>query len=148
MGMILAALLAPGESRALTEQEICLANWEGLCWGELELSQKFGTLHSPKLSSGSVVPPPRTVSNLRQGPGEGWGGDGCLLLESKGGGGGRPQVEVISSARGGLPGAQARGPSPAGSACCAAVSMEPGFTRCLRAPERPGMRLAPRLYFY
>lgn len=53
------------------------------------------------------------------------------------------QGEVISPAPGGLPGAQAppgpgRRPSPAGAECCAAVSMEPG-TRCLHAPERPGI---------
>lgn len=52
------SLPAPGESRALIEQEISFANWETLCAGELAFSPEVWYLPSPKVSSLSFTPPP------------------------------------------------------------------------------------------
>lgn len=105
----------------------------GLCPGELVFSPKFGTSPSPEVSSVSVMPPPDS-EQLEATPGggvesdhpekKGRGGSG-LLLGSKG-------VKSLSPAPGVCQAKQDAG-------CCAAISMEIGFTRWFRAPERSGM---------
>lgn len=118
--------------------------------GKLTHPRRFVTWPSQQLSFGSIGLCHEGVSNLGQGPGEGWG-----LRPREGGAGppakkqrerrGQPQGEVIRPAWAGgqehrLPGAWTWS-LPASAACCAAVSMEPGFTRCL---DWPG--LAPLLF--
>lgn len=119
------SLPAPGESRALIEQEISFANWETLCAGELAFHQKFGIYPHPKF------PPCHSHLHLVVGAQrEEWG----LSPREARLGRQRAAPGEVTKLRGDrLPGVLAPWgldtvPSEQGAVCCAAVSMEPGFT--------------------